>query len=126
MNSPKTLRTKRFLEVVAKKKLKVTGLELETKDGKKVGLTLAEAKDLHGQLDELFGTTVEYRPSHPIYIDRYHPYWNQPWITWCGSVSGGQDIGVGSSSIVPCNTVGQSSGLKISYLSSQDTAGNPL
>lgn len=110
---------------MAKKKLKVTGLELETKDGKKVPLTLAEAKDLHEQLDELFGKEVVYRPSHPIYIDRYQPYWNQPWITWCAA-SSSQSVSGSASSAVLCNTVGQSSGLKISYQGGQDTAGNAM
>ena len=37
------------------KKLKLTKIELETKDGKKVQLSLTEAKELHNQLHELFG-----------------------------------------------------------------------
>ena len=38
-------------------KLKLTTIKLETKDGKEIELSLAEAKDLHDQLHELFGTT---------------------------------------------------------------------
>ena len=49
-------------------KIKITGLELKTKDGKKVELTLEEAKELHEQLDELFGKEVKYVPSTPIYV----------------------------------------------------------
>ena len=77
--------------MMAKRKLKVTGLELETKDGKKVNLTLSEAKELHEQLDELFGS--KYNPSYPVYIDRWHqPYWyyTNPTITtpaYCGTAN---------------------------------------
>lgn len=48
-------------------KIKVTGLKLETKNGKKIELTLAEAKELHEELDELFGfkERIEYRYSYP-------------------------------------------------------------
>ena len=62
-------------------KIKIANIELETGRGAKVRLTLQEAKELHSQLDELFGTKVTYVPSAPIYIDRYdyfrpyQPYW---------------------------------------------------
>lgn len=113
-----------------KSKLKVTGLELETKDGKKVGLTLAEARDLHEQLDELFGKEVR----DTIYIDRYRPYWNQPWITWNSHISSTghiSDSNVTDASVSSniCNTtvllktVGQESGLQISYTGVDGTAG---
>ena len=62
------------------KKLKLTKIELETKDGKKVELSLTEAKELHDQLHDLFGE--KYVPSTPIVIERdrywpnpYRPYW---------------------------------------------------
>ena len=99
--------------MMAKKKLKVTGLELETEDGKKVSLTLGEAKDLYEQLDELFSKEVP-GPAYPIYIDRYRPYWQQPYYSWTTTASGTQ----------VSNAI---TGMKISYLSGQqDTAGNPL
>jgi hypothetical protein len=63
-------------------KLKLTKIEMTTKDGKAVELTLDEARDLHAQLDELFGKKVEYIPSQPIVIDRYryrpYRYWSEP------------------------------------------------
>ena len=97
---------------MAKKKLKVTGLELETKDGKKVGLTLAEAKDLHEQLDELFGKEVP-GPAYPIYIDRWRPYWQQPYYSWT-TTTGGMQVS------------NATSGMKVSYLSGTNTAGNAV
>ena len=57
-------------------KLKLTGIELTTTDGKKVALTLDEARDLHRQLAELFAykETVVYRDpkwwEQPV-----RPYW---------------------------------------------------
>ena len=45
-------------------KLKLKTIKLETADGKTVELSLAEAKDLHDQLHELFGT--KYVPSVPV------------------------------------------------------------
>ena len=61
-------------------KMKITGLELCTKDGVTVPLTLAEAKELYEQLDDLFGKTVEYR--YPWLSPR--PYW-----TWYGTPNAG-------------------------------------
>jgi hypothetical protein len=61
------------------KKLKLTKIELETKDGKKVELSIEEAKELHDQLHELFGS--KFIPSVPIIIERdrypwpYTPRW---------------------------------------------------
>lgn len=73
------------------KKLKLTKIELQTKDGKKVDLSLAEAKELHEQLHELFGEKVVRVPGSPVIIDRYRDrYWNRPYVTWCstgGSIS---------------------------------------
>lgn len=56
-------------------KIEITGLKLKTRDGKTVNLSLAEAKELHEQLDNLFGKKTVYIPSNPIVIDRYSPYW---------------------------------------------------
>lgn len=77
-------------------KLKITKIELTTKDGKKVELSLDEAKDLYGQLDELFGVkSAPYTPYSPIIIDRtvrpywelYRPVWKREAI-YCSSKSG--------------------------------------
>lgn len=77
-------------------KLKLTTIKLETKDGKEVELSLAEAKDLHDQLHELFGP--KFVPQAPIVIerDRYpwpcQPRWiepasptTHPWQVWCST-----------------------------------------
>ena len=77
-------------------KLKITKIELTTKDGNKVELSLDEAKDLHGQLDELFGQkSATYIPYSPIIIDRTdRPWWQQYNPVWgdgtvyCSSNSG--------------------------------------
>lgn len=55
------------------KKLKLTKLELETEDGKRVELSLAEAKELYEQLHELFGDKTVYLPSQPVAIDPSQP-----------------------------------------------------
>lgn len=63
-------------------KIKVTGLKLETENGKKIKLTLAEAKELYDQLEDLFGVEVEVEHH---YHD--HPYvWKQPYI-WYNSTN---------------------------------------
>ena len=62
------------------RKLKLTKLELQTNDGKKIELTLDEAKDLHDQLHELFGDKTVYVPGAPVIIERDRwlprPHWN--------------------------------------------------
>ena len=59
------------------KKLRVTKLEVETKDGKKVALTLDEAQELYEQLHGLFGKESPGTPSYPLIIerDRWYPPW---------------------------------------------------
>ena len=78
-------------------KLKLKTIKLETADGKTVELSLAEAKDLHDQLHELFGT--KYVPSVPVVIERdrypwpYTPRWieskprlpTEPWAVYCAA-----------------------------------------
>ena len=67
-------------------KVKLTKLELTTKDGKTVELTIDEAKDLHEQLHELFGAKTVYLPSAPIYIEPYRwPYSRPYWGVTCES-----------------------------------------
>jgi hypothetical protein len=101
---------------MARKKLKVTGLELETKDGKKVALTLDEARELHEQLDDLFGKEVQYVPSQPIYV---RPWWERPdvppYITCTVGPSTSNVSGIAKS-----NTTG----MQVSYLSGPNTAGS--
>lgn len=65
------------------KKLKLTKLELETKDGKKVELSIDEAKELHAQLAELFATKTTVIPSQPVIIerDRFYPPWKPVWYS---------------------------------------------
>lgn len=98
-------------------KLKITKIELSTKEGKKVELSLEEAKDLHGQLDELFGQkAAPFIPYSPIIIDRtVRPYWpgyNPIWYSGvCGSAVPG---GLGGA--VTCSS---NSGLSVSYCGSE-------
>lgn len=67
-------------------KIKLTKIELRTADGKTVALTIEEARELHGQLDALFG--MKYVPTTPIIVERdrwptpYHP-WHPMWYTTC-------------------------------------------
>ena len=68
-------------------KLKLTRINLMTRDGKEIELSMDEARDLYGQLAELFAPRLA--PTVPIIIDRYPPpAWApyQPyWITGPGS-----------------------------------------
>ena len=94
------------------KKLKLTKIELETKDGKTISLSLDEAKELHDQLHDLFGT--KYIPSTPIVIERdrypwrdpYRPYWYDVTCKTEAPNSGGLDV--------QCKIEG-STGLKATY-----------
>ena len=63
------------------KKLEVTSIALTTADGKRVELTISEARDLHDQLAEMFGNKIV---NTPIVIERdrllspwrpYSPMW---------------------------------------------------
>lgn len=91
-------------------KLKLTKLVLETKGGKSVELSMDEAKELHDQLHELFGT--KYVPSQPIFIDRwpYRPYWDTQ--IYCDSTVVPQNGGLD----VQCKIEG-ASGLSATYSS---------
>ena len=65
-------------------KLKLTKIELETANGFQVSLTMEEARELHEQLDALFGQPKEvtkFVPTAPIYIERW-PRWGDPYRTW--------------------------------------------
>jgi hypothetical protein len=71
-------------------KLKLTKIELTTKDGKKVELSLDEAKDLHDQLHELFGQKTVFVPGAPVIIERDR-YWRPYQPYWGGGGGGGSD-----------------------------------
>lgn len=67
-------------------KLKLTRMTLTTRDGKEIELSMEEARDLYGQLAELFAPRLA--PTVPIVIDRYPPAWApyQPyWISSPGA-----------------------------------------
>jgi hypothetical protein len=89
------------------KKLKLTKIKLETKDGKEVELSMDEAKELHDQLHTLFGDKAAYIPSMPIIIERdrwlrpYQPYW----APYCTS----------SADIATLCSVAGDSGLSVTY-----------
>ncbi len=86
------------------KKLRLTKIELETKEGKKVSLSIEEAKDLHDQLHELFGQSIRYIPSSPIMIERDCYPWQDRIIPYYST----------GSNIVTCEVKGDS-GLNVSY-----------
>jgi hypothetical protein len=58
-------------------RLKVTSIALTTADGKRVELTIAEARDLHDQLAEMFGPKIV---NTPIVIER--DQWPRPWFPY--------------------------------------------
>ncbi|MCP4493246.1 MAG: hypothetical protein GY820_38980 [Gammaproteobacteria bacterium] len=76
------------------KKIKLGKITIKMKGGKDVELELSieDAKELHRQLDELFGTQP-FIPYYPIYIerDRVLPC-NQPWITYGEETSTGESV----------------------------------
>lgn len=65
------------------KKAEVKAIVIQYPDGETKELTIEDAKALHRQLDELFGTVA---PASPIIIERdYWPRWWPPYtppITW--------------------------------------------
>ena len=68
---------------MAKKEIKLTKITLETADGKSIELTPNEAKELHAQLDALFGEKTQYVESPtPVVIRERWPYrgpwWSEP------------------------------------------------
>jgi hypothetical protein len=70
-----------------KEKVQITKIEITTKDGVKIPLSISEARDLHGQLDELFGPKeIKNFPYAPIIIDRtIRPYWPEYYPSWRGN-----------------------------------------
>lgn len=94
------------------KKLKLTKIVLETKDGKQVELSIEDAEELHEQLNTLFGEKTTYIPSMPIVIERdrwnppYYPYWCD--VTYMNDAPklGGLDVKF---------SISGNSGLSVSY-----------
>ena len=60
------------------KKVKVTAIQIRYPDGTVKQLSVDDAKELHRELNELFGTSIpQYVPSmHPIIIKR------DRWLRW--------------------------------------------
>jgi len=97
-------------------KQKIVSIEIELKDYEPIKFTMAEAKELHEQLDALFGA----KQQHNHYHD--NPWWyTRPYYTWYNSA------GVGVSTLTnTTNTAADYIGLtassaetemKVSYLS---------
>ena len=95
------------------KKLKLTKIALETKDGKSVELSIDEDKELHDQLHELFGSKTTYIPSAPIIVERdiwrqMRPYY---YDVTCNSSANSQKIG---GEVIQCSISGNS-GMTVLY-----------
>jgi len=56
--------------------MKLTNIELTTKDGKKIKLSLRDARKLYLDLVELFGSKTIFNP--PVVIERTGPPWPEP------------------------------------------------
>jgi len=94
------------------KKLKLTKITLETKDGKQVDLTLDEAKELHDQLHDLFGT--KFVPSAQIIIERDRYTWQQPYRQYWYDVTYKIAVPMNGGIDVQCKVEG-CTGLKATY-----------
>lgn len=62
---------------MSKDRITLSSIVLTTAEGQEVKLSVAEARALHAQLEELFGEKVRYMPSQPIIIGRDR--WPAPW-----------------------------------------------
>lgn len=83
-----------------KKGLRLTTIGLKTKAGTKVELTIEEAKELHAQLNELFGKELQYVPSRPTIIERDRYPSPPPWSTYNGvTLTGSPPVIYGQESI---------------------------
>lgn len=69
-------------------KIRLKKLVLTTADGKEIELSLEEARELHEQLDALFGQ--KYVTTTPVIIERHRSPWDPHFtpITWDGSNTG--------------------------------------
>ena len=95
-------------------KIKVTGLKLETANGKKVKLSLEEAKELHEQLNDLFGKDVQYVRGYPYqYWYNTYPVWGGGTVTTRYENAANTALTSSASNVVQSNTTG----MKVSYLS---------
>ena len=100
------------------KKLKITKIELETSAKKKISLTIDEARELHDQLHEFFGSKdvvfVPSAPSYPIIIERDRYPWTQPCYTPQPIYTTTTDST--TTTMIGCSVAGDS-GLSVSYKS---------
>jgi len=68
--------------------MEVSGIEIKSKSGKKIVISVEEAKDLYEHLNELFGKKyMQPNLPFPVIIEKTHPYvhdWPVP-QTWCGT-----------------------------------------
>ena len=67
--------------------VEITNIQIKTSSGKVIDLTKEEAKELHGELNEMFGKTqpINLTP-YVVERDRYfppRPYYNT--TTWCSN-----------------------------------------
>ncbi len=91
-------------------KQKIVSIEIELKNYEPIRFTMDEAKELHEQLDTLFGK----KEVHHIHRD---PWWTRPYYTWTTST------GVSPQNITKWNgltngsVLSNSTGMKVSYLS---------
>ena len=75
-------------------KAEITKIKLKLKD-REIELTAAEAREIHGELSELFKVAEKQKeyvpmpypvyPTYPIIIEREDPYWRKPYVTWYGT-----------------------------------------
>lgn len=97
-----------------RKKIKVTGLELETKGGAKVPLTLEEAKELYDQLHDLFGKETEIR--HQWHY--WRPWWDRPYVTY----TTGASLTTGNLQASSYTALSNTTGMKLTYNSTDSSA----
>lgn len=64
--------------------MKVESIIITTKSGKKITLAIEDAKELFGQLEELFGTKQVVVPTIPTVIYRDRWPWPHYQPVWCG------------------------------------------
>ena len=94
-------------------KQKIVSIEIELKDYEPIKFTMAEAKELHEQLDALFG-------KKEVVHKHYNDYWwNRPYYTWLSNgVAGAQVADVKQISDITGKTVASNNtAMKVSYKS---------
>ena len=83
--------------------MEVKHIVLETDEGKKIKLTLDQAKQLHSQLNDLLGENKTVINNHP-YTVPYYDHWLPPTFypihqhdtVWCGTTASTTTITDGS------------------------------